>query len=131
MKILVTVYLKHSSLWPSANVNPVSNDLAHAIPWQCMFALSLPLSISLCLLSILKSLYIYSTIILRRGVTFEQIPHCQMTICQILVHGLVLESYCFQRHFTYMWRQPNCLFRLTAIWLIVIALSEHLYVIDI
>jgi hypothetical protein len=26
---------------PSADVKPLSNDIVHALPWQCMFALSM------------------------------------------------------------------------------------------
>ncbi len=37
--ILFSVYSRHSSFSPSADVIPMSNDIAHA--WQCMFALSL------------------------------------------------------------------------------------------
>jgi hypothetical protein len=38
-KKLLALYLKHSSFWPSADVNPMSNELVHALHWQCMFAL--------------------------------------------------------------------------------------------
>ncbi len=41
VKIFVT-HLKHSSFQPSADVNPMLNGLVHAMPWQCMFALSMP-----------------------------------------------------------------------------------------
>jgi hypothetical protein len=33
-KILIAVHYKHPNFWPSA-------DPVHAMPWQCMFALSL------------------------------------------------------------------------------------------
>ncbi len=39
IKILFGVLLKHSSLWPAADVKPVLNNIVHAAPWQCMFAL--------------------------------------------------------------------------------------------
>jgi hypothetical protein len=39
IKILFVVHLKHASFWPSADVIPVSDDLVHAMPWQCMFSL--------------------------------------------------------------------------------------------
>ncbi len=38
-KTLFTVHLQHSRLWPSANVNSVSNALEHAMPRQCIIAL--------------------------------------------------------------------------------------------
>jgi hypothetical protein len=41
VKILFAVHLKHSSTWSSPDVKPMSNDLMHAMPWQCMFALSM------------------------------------------------------------------------------------------
>jgi hypothetical protein len=47
-KILFAVHLKHSSFCPSAGVKPVVNDLVHAMPWQCMFALSMCMLQSLC-----------------------------------------------------------------------------------
>ena len=39
-KILFAVHLKHSSFQPSADDKPMLNDLAHAMPRLCMFALS-------------------------------------------------------------------------------------------
>jgi len=36
------------AFWPSADVKPIGNDLMHAMPWQCMFALSLSLSLCVC-----------------------------------------------------------------------------------
>ena len=39
-KNIFGVHLKHSSFWPSAHVKPMPNDQAHAVPRQCMFALS-------------------------------------------------------------------------------------------
>ena len=40
IKILFAVHLKHSRFWPSADVKPMSNELANAKPRQCIFALS-------------------------------------------------------------------------------------------
>jgi hypothetical protein len=40
-KILFAVDLKQPSFWPSADVKPAPNDLAHATPWKLMFALSM------------------------------------------------------------------------------------------
>jgi hypothetical protein len=37
--ILFSVYSRHSSFCPSADVIPMSNDIVHA--WQYMFALSM------------------------------------------------------------------------------------------
>jgi hypothetical protein len=34
------VDLKRSSFWPSCDVRSLSNDVLHAIPWQCMLSLS-------------------------------------------------------------------------------------------
>ncbi len=34
------VDLKRSSFWPSCDVRSLSNDLLHAMPWQCMLSLS-------------------------------------------------------------------------------------------
>ncbi len=39
-EIFADVHLKHSSFWASADAKPMSNGLLHAMPWQCMFALS-------------------------------------------------------------------------------------------
>ena len=47
VKILFTHPLKHSNFWHSADVKPMSNDLVHAVHWQCMFALSICLIQSL------------------------------------------------------------------------------------
>jgi hypothetical protein len=44
VRILFAVNLKHSSLWPSADGDPVSNDLLHSMPWQCIFFLSISIS---------------------------------------------------------------------------------------
>ncbi len=44
-KILFIVQLKHSSFRPSADPKPMSNNLVHAMPQQCMFALSLSMCI--------------------------------------------------------------------------------------
>ncbi len=33
------LHLKHSSFLPFADVKPVTNNLVHAMPWQCMLAL--------------------------------------------------------------------------------------------
>ncbi len=38
-RILSPVQLKHISFWPSVDVNTMSNDLAHALPCQHVFAL--------------------------------------------------------------------------------------------
>jgi hypothetical protein len=43
-KILFAVDLKQSGFWPSADVKPATNDLAHAMPWKLMFALSIYIS---------------------------------------------------------------------------------------
>jgi len=40
IKELFATDLKQYSFCPSANVRPMSNDLVHAMPWQCMFAIS-------------------------------------------------------------------------------------------
>jgi len=32
---------KHHSFWDSADVKTISNDLVHAMAWQCMFAPSI------------------------------------------------------------------------------------------
>jgi hypothetical protein len=37
--ILFAVHIKHTSFLPSAVVKPMSNDLVHAMHWQCLFAL--------------------------------------------------------------------------------------------
>ncbi len=39
IKILFAVHLKHYKFGPLADVKPTSNDLVHAMLWQCMFAL--------------------------------------------------------------------------------------------
>jgi hypothetical protein len=39
--IIILVPLKHASFWSSADVKPISNDLADTVPRQCMFALSM------------------------------------------------------------------------------------------
>jgi len=36
MRILFHVCLKHTSFFTSADVKPTSDDLMHAVPWQCM-----------------------------------------------------------------------------------------------
>jgi hypothetical protein len=41
IEILIALHLKDFSFWPSADVKPMLNDLAHAMIWQYMFALSL------------------------------------------------------------------------------------------
>jgi hypothetical protein len=41
IKILFSVHLKHSSVWLSADVNPMSNDLVHAMPLQSMYVHSM------------------------------------------------------------------------------------------
>ncbi len=38
-KVLYGFDLKHSSFWPSADVTYMSNELVHAMPGQCMYAL--------------------------------------------------------------------------------------------
>ncbi len=40
-RVFFDVYLKRSSFWPSADVKPTSNYLVHAMPMQCMHALSI------------------------------------------------------------------------------------------
>ncbi len=35
-KNTITIILKHSNFWASADVAPISNDLANAMPRQCM-----------------------------------------------------------------------------------------------
>ncbi len=40
-EISFAVHLKHSSFWTSADGKPISNHLAHAMPRQCMLALSI------------------------------------------------------------------------------------------
>ncbi len=40
VKILVAVNVKHSSFWASDDDKPMSKDLMHAVPRQCLFALS-------------------------------------------------------------------------------------------
>ncbi len=49
LKILFAVHSKHFSFWPSPDVQPMSNVLLHAIPWQCMFYISVCILWSLCL----------------------------------------------------------------------------------
>ncbi len=49
IEILFAVHRKHSSYWPSADVKPMSNNLVHAMTWQCMFALSIIILQYLCL----------------------------------------------------------------------------------
>jgi len=39
-EILSALHLKYSSFCPSADVKRMSNDQAHALPPECMFALS-------------------------------------------------------------------------------------------
>jgi len=39
-KILNATHLKHTSFWLSIDDEPIRNNVAHAMPWQCMFALS-------------------------------------------------------------------------------------------
>ncbi len=39
IKILIAVHLKHSSFLPWPDARPKSNDLVHAISWQCMLGL--------------------------------------------------------------------------------------------
>jgi hypothetical protein len=39
-KIVFANYLKHSCFFPSVDVKPMSNDLWHTMPLQCMFTLS-------------------------------------------------------------------------------------------
>jgi hypothetical protein len=46
-KILFAVKLKVYNFLPSADVKPKLNDQEHVVPWQCMFGLSLSLSLSL------------------------------------------------------------------------------------
>ncbi len=41
----LSMWIQHFKL--SAHVQPMPNDLVHAMPWQCMVALSLSLSIYL------------------------------------------------------------------------------------
>ena len=41
--VLICLSLKHSSFWPSADVEPIKNHPVHAMPWQCM--LDLPMFI--------------------------------------------------------------------------------------
>ncbi len=41
IKMLFAIHLKHSRLWPSAEVKPLLNDAFHAMPRQCMFAISM------------------------------------------------------------------------------------------
>jgi hypothetical protein len=40
-------YIKCSSFWPSDNIKPMSNNLLHAMAWQCLFALSMCVLIGL------------------------------------------------------------------------------------
>ena len=40
-KILDALHLKHSSFLLSVGVKTMKNDLVHAVPWHCMFSLSL------------------------------------------------------------------------------------------
>jgi hypothetical protein len=40
-RILFAAYLKHSSFWPSADVEPMSNDQLPIMPWQCAYDLSM------------------------------------------------------------------------------------------
>jgi hypothetical protein len=47
-KILFGVYLKHSSLFSSADIKPMSNDLVHVIACECIYSLSLWTQRSLC-----------------------------------------------------------------------------------
>jgi hypothetical protein len=56
MKILFAVHSKCSSFWPSAGVKCMHNDLVHSMPWQCMFALFMSLSLTR-FLSLCLSLY--------------------------------------------------------------------------
>ncbi len=41
IQIFFSVQWKQSSFWPLADVKPMSKDLVHAMPWQCIFALYL------------------------------------------------------------------------------------------
>jgi hypothetical protein len=38
---IFAAHLKHSSFWSSAAIKPMQNGLVHAMPRQCMFALSM------------------------------------------------------------------------------------------
>jgi hypothetical protein len=44
-KKIFVVDLKHSSFLQSADPKYMSNDLEHVMPWQCMFALTLCISL--------------------------------------------------------------------------------------
>ena len=48
-KNIICCSLKHPGLWPYADDKRMSNDLVHAVLWQCMFAFSS------CLLQLLQS----------------------------------------------------------------------------
>ncbi len=63
IKILFAAHLKQPCVWPSANVKLPSNDLVHAIPWQCMFALTMHILQSPC---IFYNLYAYTTITMHK-----------------------------------------------------------------
>ncbi len=39
IKILFALHLKYSSIWASGDVKHAYNNLVHAMPQQCMFAL--------------------------------------------------------------------------------------------
>ncbi len=48
LNISLALHLKYSSFGPSGDVKPMSNDLMHALQWQCMFALSLSMCVCVC-----------------------------------------------------------------------------------
>jgi hypothetical protein len=41
IKNIFCIHLKHSSIWPSADVKPMSNDTVHGNPSELMSALSM------------------------------------------------------------------------------------------
>ncbi len=57
--ISFAAYLKHSSLWPSDDVEHMQTDIAHAAPQQCMFTLSMCIVRSLWYSALLSSYWPY------------------------------------------------------------------------
>jgi len=89
-QILFGVHSKHFSFWPSADVNPMSSDQAHALPLQCMFALSMCTLWSLWQTS---STYLFRGSSLTPGTpTYEKLRQARGWVAggQIVVGGIAL-----------------------------------------
>jgi hypothetical protein len=64
IKNIIDVHIKQASFWPSAGVQPMPNDRMHAMPWQCLLAISIALMLfnSCCIVAYLSGLVLHSKV---------------------------------------------------------------------